>query len=65
MEPPPTQRVFEREAVGYPGTGFAEVTTVLLKVSAWTLPSGVGIALISAWDTGMFIGLGEAPEDLL
>ena len=46
---PPARRVFEREAVGYPDTRFAEATTLLLKVTAWTLPPGLAVALFSAW----------------
>ena len=46
---PPARRVFDREALGYPGTGFAAATAALLKVAAWTLLPGMGLALFSAW----------------
>lgn len=45
---PPARRVFDQEAIGYPGTGFAKSTTALLKVAAWTLLPGLGVALFSA-----------------
>lgn len=46
---PPARRVLDREAVGYPGTGFREATGALLKLAVWIVPAGLIIALIAAF----------------
>jgi|KBSMisStandDraft_5_1062788.scaffolds.fasta_scaffold17868_7 hypothetical protein len=45
---PPARRALDAESSGYPGTGFTESTTLLLKLFLWTLPSGVIIAMLAA-----------------
>jgi len=45
----PARRVFDAEAVGYPGTGFREATTQLLKVAGWATPAGLMIAFTAAY----------------
>jgi hypothetical protein len=45
---PPARRTLDAEAVGYPGTGFREATTALLRLAGWTLPTGMAIAILAA-----------------
>jgi hypothetical protein len=45
----PARRAFDAESVGYPGTSFHEAASALFLLSAWTVPTGLAIALAAAW----------------
>jgi len=45
---PPARRVFDAEAVGYAGTSFRESTGALFRISVWTLPAGLVVAMLAA-----------------
>ncbi len=49
---PPARRTFDAEAKGYPGTGFRESTSGLLRLTVWTLPIGLVVALLAAACSG-------------
>ncbi len=46
---PPARRALDKEAFDHPGANFREATRRLLILSAITIPSGLAVALISAW----------------
>jgi hypothetical protein len=46
---PPARQIFEEEATGYNGASFREATRALLVLSAWTVPTGLMIAMLAAW----------------
>jgi hypothetical protein len=49
---PPARRALDLEAVGYPGAGFRDANSTLLKIGAWSLCAGVLIAMAAAYTLG-------------
>ena len=49
---PPARRALDLEAAGYPGMGFREATSTLVKIGAWSLCAGVLIATVAAYTLG-------------
>ena len=45
----PARRAFEAESIGYKSVSFREATSALLILAAWTVSTGLVIALIAAW----------------
>ena len=45
---PPARRIFEREARGYPSTGFRNAMRGLFKFAVWAVPPGMTLALAAA-----------------
>jgi hypothetical protein len=46
---PPARQSFNAESIGYQGTSFREATSALLVLSAWSISTGLVIALGAAW----------------
>jgi hypothetical protein len=46
---PPARHALDLEAADYPGTGFREATSALMKIGAWSLGAGVLIAAVAAY----------------
>lgn len=46
---PPARRTLDAEAEGYPGTSFRDSMRGLARLCAWTLPTGLCMALIAAY----------------
>jgi hypothetical protein len=49
---PPARRALNLEAARYPGMGFGEATSTLVKIGAWCLGAGVLTATIAACALG-------------